>query len=282
MHIDWYASTIYDKQRNIKEVLSRELNGVFCKERTGLNSYENRETMFSIGEGKGSKCLTLLYGGVNDHPHAFASGDNAEIFSNVVREVWGDSHHVTRIDSCEDLQGETVFDELSEQLLSVAKDSRIKISQQGDWIMEKSGRTLYLGSTTSPCRVRLYEKTEELRAKLPASYHSIIPENLVRLEIQARPQKNQRKEASLLSAIDVWGLSKWTSTVADKCLSSKVKRVKLDSWFHTNDDKSLDWMCRQYGSVILRLFRKHDGDHKAFCEDIFKKINNFKYHNFIN
>ncbi|MEB3029891.1 hypothetical protein VJI72_08880, partial [Parvimonas micra] len=77
----------------------------------------------------------------------------------------------------------------------------------------------YMGATTSDVRVRLYEKTAELRRSLPPSRWGEIPENVVRLETQVRPRKKYKAVAAAVDAEQAWGFSRWTAELALRAMA---------------------------------------------------------------
>ncbi|WP_235605818.1 replication initiation factor domain-containing protein, partial [Rhodanobacter thiooxydans] len=82
--------------------------------------------------------------------------------------------------------------------------------KRGDWDMPELGRTQYLGASSSAVRARLYEK-----GKQPEFRH-LSRFDLCRLEIQVRPAKDAKDAYSKLSALEVWGASKWTRQLASE------------------------------------------------------------------
>lgn len=127
-------------------------------------------------------------------------------------------------------------------------DHRLYGERRGDWDMPEFGRTQYLGANSSPIRARLYEK-----GKQPEYRHLNRP-NLCRLEIQVRPQKEAKSAYANLSALDIWGASKWTRQLAAEVLETMLDphppgTVRRDS----KRDQALRWMAAQYGPHLVSL-----------------------------
>ena len=65
----------------------------------------------------GNANVTILAGGNNGaNPHAFASGDNAIYFRDLVRDIWPE-HAVTRVDVAEDMHQDGLFEKLTDSLI---------------------------------------------------------------------------------------------------------------------------------------------------------------------
>jgi hypothetical protein len=247
MRFDWYAATIKAHPAEVLEVLQKEF-GAEIKRGNGLHGYTHRYDV----NGPAGTVASVLAGGKNGDPHAWASGENTDRFVGLVRSVWSDAHTVTRFDPAEDFQGPGTWDRLNAECLSIADDRRLKVSQAGDYHRLEDGRTLYVGSRKSPVFIRLYEKGKQLRAKVSQGAED-IPEDWCRLEAQIRPQKEAKKSAAYLSPEQAWGLSSWTNDLAKRCLEIDVPRVQMKVWREADDDRAFAFMVRQYGPMLERL-----------------------------
>ena len=76
----------------------------------------------------------------------------------------------------------------------------------------------------------------------------------MRLEIQVRPKNEARDEYSRLTALEVWGASKWTRQLAAEILEEMLdphppgtarRLVKRET--------ALRWMCMQYAPHLVSL-----------------------------
>lgn len=157
-------------------------------------------------------------------------------------------HRCTRVDSCADFERPGVFEELLAPVLKAKADYRLIGEKRGDWEYPELGRTQYLGSPKSTIRARLYEK-----GKQPEYRHLDRP-NLCRLEIQVRPEKDAKSSYATLSALEVWGASKWTRQLASDVLETMLDphppgTVRRD----TKRDQALRWMAGQYGPHLVSL-----------------------------
>lgn len=108
-------------------------------------------------------------------------------------------HRVTRVDSCADFDVPGAFEALLGPSTEVKKERRIMGGKAGDWDdFPEKGRTLYLGSQSSPVRMRLYEKG------LQPEYAHLERPNWARIEVQVRPSKDA-KPLSLLCHLWTFG-----------------------------------------------------------------------------
>jgi hypothetical protein len=157
-------------------------------------------------------------------------------------------HRATRLDSCADEERPGAFEDLLGPLLQVKAEHRLYGEKRGDWEQPELGRTQYLGAPSSVVRARLYEKGRQPEFRHLARF------DLVRLEVQVRPQKEAKDEYSRLSAVEVWGASKWTRQLAEAVLLQKLDphppgTIRRDS----SMDQALRWMSKQYGPHLVAL-----------------------------
>lgn len=157
-------------------------------------------------------------------------------------------HRCTRVDSCVDWERPGAFEDVLGPVLQVKADHKLYGERRGDWEFPELGRTQYLGAPSSAVRARLYEK-----GKQPEYRHLNRP-HLARLEIQVRPAKEAKTEYSQLSALEVWGASKWTRQLAAAVLEEALDAhppgtVRKD----TQRDQALRWMVKQYGPHLVSL-----------------------------
>lgn len=255
MRCDWYAATIPDSYENVIGFLQNNLGGKLKRLKTGMNGYASR---WILEDAKGNTNAVILAGGNNNaYPHAFATSDKAICFRELVKSVWSD-HSVTRVDVAEDMSSEGLFDEFTGRLLEHGKKNRVKVSTVGDWLTEGSpdGRTLYLGSRSSVASIRLYEKGKQMAYQMFTRNNLEIPEyfpmDWVRLELQLRPQKEQKAKAAREELENFWGYASWTKKVADDLLAVDVPRVEAHNWRQDDDKRAMLWLVRQYGNLLKR------------------------------
>ena len=205
----------------------------------------------------------VIFGGMNADPHAWASGVRAPFFSTVVRDLWADKHHVTRVDICEDFEKAGAWDTLSKAVLEFAERQRLAVKHVGDFHYGVDGRTLYIGSPNSPVRLRLYEKGIQMMKHHPGDVYS---RDWVRVELTVRPEKPRSYERGSLrdprvvaassKPEDFWGYAAWSRRLSEKLFSLNVPRVKMQETKMEDDERALRHMAGQYGHVLKRLREK--------------------------
>lgn len=159
-------------------------------------------------------------------------------------------HRVTRVDACADFDEPGAFERLYGACMKVKRAHRIKGSKAGDWDdFPEEGRTLYLGGTQSPTRMRLYEKGKQ------SEYAHLARPDWVRIEAQVRPATaEQKEEYSRVTPAQVWGASAWTRTLAAAVLQEHVDPHPAGSTYRRSKrDEALSWMCGQYGHHLMSL-----------------------------
>jgi DNA relaxase NicK len=158
-------------------------------------------------------------------------------------------HRCTRVDSCADFDAPGAFDRVLGAVMDAKKDHRLYGESRGDWDdFPELGRTQYLGAATSPVKLRLYEKGKQ------PEYRHLDRSDWCRLEIQVRPQKEAKQAYAGLSALEVWGASKWTRQLAALVLAEHVDPHPPGTvWKVSERDKKLQWMLKQYGAALVSL-----------------------------
>lgn len=286
MQCDWYAATIPDNILNVQGFLMNNLGGTLKLGRSGLNGYRSRA--FLEDEESKTTLATILWGGNNGaNPHIFSTSDNAPDFMNLVRNTWS-AHVVTRVDVAEDMDGGAgLFSDLTGRLVKFAEARRLSVSTVGDWLTAdaKEGRTLYIGSKSSAAQIRLYEKGKQLAKDFWTTKGLCVPDGFpldwVRMELQLRPQKGQRESAASASLEELWGYTAWTKAAADEFLSIDVPRVQGNVWKKSADERLLQWIAHQYGSLFRRRFDALGSDWAAVGEELSQYIEMNEQHKMI-
>lgn len=163
-----------------------------------------------------------------------------------------------RVDACldTDLLG---FDDL-EALAVESSHGSAQITKM-ESVRGGQGRTLYVGASSSRIRCRLYEKG----LQDPDNYAS----NVVRFEVQLRPDSQFKKSAMLLSEVEVLSASSVGCAVLE-CLGVKAdhvsvretkERVYADDWLPV-------WVAERIEKRLLR----NGGDVYALIDDIGKLV----------
>lgn len=157
-------------------------------------------------------------------------------------------HRCTRVDSCVDVERPGAFEELLEPVMRVKQEFGLYGERRGDWEFPELGRTQYLGANSSAIRARLYEKGKQ------PEYRYLGRPDLARLEIQVRPAKEAKTVYAGLSALEVWGASKWTRELAADVLAQMLDAHPPGTVRKlTTEYAKLRWLCRQYGATLVSL-----------------------------
>lgn len=247
VRFDWYAATIADDPGHVLALLSEGL-GAEVTNGTARHGYEYG---YDLRAG-GSVVARVLAGGKNGFPHAWASSDDTDRFVQVVRGAWPEAHRVTRFDASEDFDGPGTWDRLYGVALNLADDRRLKIDQAGDWHRLEDGRTFYIGGRKSATFARLYEKGKQMRGLGGPGAEAISPD-LVRLELEARPDGRARYWAAQCDPVEAYGLSSWSQELARLVYGVDVDRVHIRERRESDDARALRWMVLQYGEHLDRL-----------------------------
>ena len=255
MKFDWYAATV-------PGVPPMEVVAAVCSGLKG-SIQEGRRRLgyaqcFRIEDARGDLLAEVLAGAVGSNelpPHAVATGDNAPAFSKVLREAFPD-HRVSRFDAAEDFDEPRAFDRLTECMGTIATNNGVK----GLWIMPddpEDGATYYLGGKSSAVTCRAYQKGLQLRKDMHPALRPCVSADWARLEVQVRPPKQTGKAlAASLTPEQAWGFAAWSQSLALAALSLDIPRVQGLGWQpQSDDDKAMDWLCRQYGPLLGRVFR---------------------------
>ena len=253
VRFDWYAATVRDDPDSVLSGLSLDLGAEVVAGRA-LHGYE---TGWDLKAG-GSVVARMLCGGRNGAPHVWASGDDTGPLVAAVRARWPRLHRVSRMDAAQDFDGQGTWERLYRACLALADERGLKIDQAGDWHRGLAGRTFYVGGRRSAVFVRLYEKGKQLRG-LALDGGLDISADLVRLEVQVRPEGAARDRAALGEPEEAFGYADWSRELARQVLGLDVERVHIRERRESDDDRALAWLVRQYGEHLERLAEQRGG-----------------------
>jgi hypothetical protein len=259
---DWYQATIRSSVDDVLESLVALAPGLKLSHERGMHGYAMKAVLGNDDEGK---VANVMYGGTHEYPHATVSSDWAQPGAQLIRASFPGQHSVTRVDVREDFIDEGAFDAIQSELVEVAKAHRVQVGTAGDHLLTKEGRTVYLGSTKSAVRLRLYDKRAEVLAKLPAfgaerarawaAMGAVVPDHWARLEAQIRPQTREAKaEFATIEPEQALGCSAWMREVWRAVCGLQLSPVQVARGYRVSDDqRSLAFMLRQYGPTLRRL-----------------------------
>lgn len=255
MKFDWYAATVPGvAPMEVLEAVRRGLDGSVVEGRRRLGYAQ----CFRVEDRRGDLLAEVLAGSVGKNelaPHAVATGDNAPAFSSVLREAFPD-HRVSRFDAAEDFDEPGAFARLTNVMGEVATAKGVK----GLWITPddpEEGATYYLGGKASAVTCRAYQKGLQLRKDLHPALRGQVSSDWARLEVQVRPPKQMGKAlAASLTPEQAWGFAAWSQALVLEAVSLDIPRVEGLGWQpQSDDDRAMDWLCRQYGPLLGRVLQ---------------------------
>lgn len=239
---DWYQAT-WDGWEDAASHLAVVLGGQL---RTGKGALGYSEC-HSVVRGEDELVRVYSRSFRVGEVHAVITGESCDEVVPVFRRLFPD-HRVSRADSAIDLLAD--FDQVDDQAVAFAKARGLSYRLITD---SEGGATRYLGAPSSEVRVRVYKKTEQLRALHPERA-SEVPDGVVRVELQARPGKRAVKDATaLLDADGLWGMSQWGQVYAAEVLGLDAERIYTHFRRPSDRERSLFFLGLQYGPLARQL-----------------------------
>lgn len=246
MKFDWYQASIPEVDPAIvMSTLSRADYYGQWEEVRPLKGYDVG-AQFVVGSDVKYR---INHGGQNAAfgPNVVGSGGSANQLALIIREHFP-MHRVSRMDSCEDFHHKDMYRHLRKIALRIAKDQKVQVREITKPLKESDdGRTLYLGSQTSAVSMRIYEKGKQLDCG----------DEWVRAELQIRPQKDVKSIAASLSPVEVWGLSKWSHSMAIQLGNTDLQRVDVQVYQQSDHDRAYSFMLKQYRRVFEQMLASH-------------------------
>ena len=248
VRFDAYTATLRGpKPDDLMQILFDQVgpSAGFNKTR-GFHTFGER---MAIKDGGGHEFGAVQWGGRQGDRLMFeVKGEHSQKAAEALRARF--EHRVTRVDSCADFDAPGAFEALLGPSIEVKKDRRIMGGKAGDWDdFPEKGRTLYLGSQSSPVRMRLYEKG------LQPEYAHLQRPNWARIEVQVRPAKEAKEafSASHLSRsgalLDGLGTSPagfsnstLTRTQLGLCIGSLPVKLRFGGCASSTGSTSLAWL----------------------------------------
>jgi hypothetical protein len=250
---DWYQATVPAPVRDVLASLPGVVDGgTWENMRKAPHGYGFGSTL-QDSEGP---VLRVWWGGTHEHPHVVASGDRSPRVADLLRSEWPE-HRVSRVDVCEDYADPGAYDRLQGFAVDVARESRVKVNTHGDHLLTKQGRTINLGSRTSPVYLRIYDKASELRAKFkndPARLVE-IPDNLARFEVEVKPAGREAKlAAAKADPLTLMGSSAWMRKLMKLVAGCDLEPFQAGKvWRQADDDRAYAALLAQYGGLLSRV-----------------------------
>lgn len=257
---DWYAATIDDLEEGQLGTSLALIFGARVERTRGRNGYAIGSQVTRDGS-----VLATVY------ERSARSGEvHVEVTSEACDEVvpvlrrHHPVHRVTRADSAVDFAAD--FAALDARVVAFAKGRGISHRLFSD---SDGGSTRYVGSPRSEAMLRVYKKSEQLRALHPERA-STVPDGIVRFELVVRPGKREAKEAlSLAGPDDAWGFAKWTREVGALMLGLDAERTATHFRRPTDDERAMHFLIQQYGGMMRRRALQHGVD--AFLAELVER-----------
>lgn len=272
---DWYQATVpAHHELLIGKLLERLPEGVTRCIGPGRNSYKFSDHLFS---GDGENLATVYHGGHNPHPNVKASGGDGhcrhgDVLARSLRAEFP-AHRVSRCDVATDRRGECLYDEMKTALLGVYHQQRSLGRKLSDKAVEPTDRdagwTYYLGSGF-PHKVRLYEKGKERFAQTGDPFW-LDYFDVVRLELQVRPEKTGKSVAATMEPVQFWGAAEWLRQAAQGALAMSAEPIMLKAPRVPDHERAYRAMIAQYGPTMLRQIELL-GSPEAFTFDLLRRL----------
>lgn len=263
---DWYRATVPVSVGMLTEVLMQQA-GQYAQVTDGKGRF-NYLYARQIEQG-GDRVATILHGGSNGHPNVEASGYRSNALAGILRR--GGAHRVTRCDVAVDLFGPELYRDLAGLADRIAGEHRIGLREITDRDPSK-GNTTYLGSRKSTVFARIYEKGKADRAAHP----DVDPATLdawVRVELEVKPQKEMKEKAATMEPDAFWGISDWSTHLAQEALSMSPQTIPFRPQRLSSDDRAWATCLSQYRAVIQRRCQNvHSGDRAALAQEFLEAV----------
>lgn len=253
MKFDYYTASLDSNPSTVIDCLrsSFELSDLVAS--TPKNGYERA---YNVIRGD-SVLARIQWGGksVGTRVWASASGDRSPEFSEVIREEFK-VHNLLRADVAEDYCEEGAWDRLYGLAIETADKFNLKVQHVGDYHREKDGRTINIGSRSSPAYQRVYEKGKQLGGD----------PNHVRAELEFKPQNAKAKQIyAQATPEEIWLATRWSQYVLAALRGVYGMQPAPPGTIRqiSDDDRAMEFMFKQYGNVLRRKFEAMGGDVEA-------------------
>ena len=248
VRFDAYTATMKGpKPDDLMQILFDQVGTAagFSKTR-GFHTFGER---LAIKDGSGHEFGAIQWGGRQEDRLMFeVKGEHSQKAAEALRARF--EHRVTRVDACADFDAPGAFEALLAPSIEVKKERRIMGGKAGDWDdFPEKGRTLYLGSQSSPVRMRLYEKG------LQPEYAHLNRPNWARIEVQVRPAKEAKETFSSLSRWR-WGAARWTRDIAAKVLEQHIDPHPAGTTYRLTDVRRRSAGCASSTASTSPAWRK--------------------------
>lgn len=211
------------------------------------------ERCMMLRDGDGERWADVLFGGSNGLLIE-ASGENTPQLVDLIRSAWP-VHACTRADVCQDIFAEErgLFDRLAPRLDDLVRaHGRVKAKGIIPRVRADEGATYTIGSRASETYFRVYQKPEQLVSQgLGHRSLKAFFDKWVRVELEAKPQKDNRLHACEFKPHQFFGLSRIARSVCDQILATQVEKTSSINYKSISTKERLRRVCaHQYGNMF--------------------------------
>lgn len=263
-NFDWYQATVPAHHEIVLGQLMESVPEPVREAAKGMWSYASSATVSTGGE----VAARVFWGGVNPGSHVSSTGSHGQALAMLLRAAHPD-HRVSRCDVAADMRGEGLAAEIGDRMAFIGR----KFGLKGERIVPDDpddGETYYLGSRSSPVRVRKYEKGKQLYKETGDEYYRQFFD-VCRVEVQVKPQKEFKSIAATLEPKQIWGVSPWTRYLATDVFGLGAAPVVMKHKAPSNHERSMRALVSQYGRTLLnhmKLLKSHE----AFLDDLLVRL----------
>jgi len=224
-HFDYYRATVVARWEEVLDVLKLSSLSVTNLERGGFGY----TTTYSGVLENGGKWKMYCRGNNGANPCVQGSGEDSAAVAALMRG-WPWKHLPSRIDSAVDFESEGVWSSVRGHLLEFAAQHGLKKLEYGDPTTDDdpAGKTVYIGARSSIGFLRWYQKGRE--------QHDPFHDNWCRVELELKPNREQKERAAIASPDECWGFTGFTRELAPYFLGGVIPGAVQATRHHSKDD----------------------------------------------
>lgn len=250
-HLDWLSATTQTPVTEVVDVLLKHVRGAIDV-RSALPVAKAYKEAFEVIDWQGDSLCRVEAGASHGWTLVTATGTQPNAEVREALRLLQDGCRATRLDSAIDMHGD--FVEIAAMVEAIARQplqgTAVRAFERWE---SPNGSTLYVGARQSAARVRVYQKGYEQRAKGNAD----APLDWVRVELQWRPQKEQRMGAMDLSAAEIWGAAtKWTAEVGKRLLCADLTHATVPAEM-TTFETTYAWALKAASKTLQEAVRRY-------------------------
>ena len=227
--------------------LGSMIGGQIDYRESGGKGYPKTALITGVLENGFEWTVFCAYGSRNfrQHMNIEAKGQITEKFRDVFLSLevdWSLSRADIALDMIMD------YDKGHEICKAYARKKNIRTSLVGDWEGQEKGRTYYIGASRSGSEnyIRFYEKGIEMTEKGFDGY----PPDLVRLELEFKPEKHKREKIINLQADHILSFAISPLELFSSFSDLGIVGVRVNGKKDHNFETSIEHMLSQYSNQI--------------------------------